>query len=504
MIEKPDSPKDWTSDESPIARQKASWSLYDDYPKEDIEQTDMFRPFFRRKRTWLVILGMLLFGAAFFFIPVEVQQHAESTLDSGKVRLGLGVFAFIAFLWLTEALPLAATALLVPVLASLTGLMDVKRALSDFANPLIYLYLGGFALAAAMSYQGLDRWIANRIILLGRGSFLKASLMLFLVTAAFSMWMSNTATTAMMIPLVMGILSKLDADVKTTRRNGVFLLLGVAYSASIGGIGTVVGSPPNGIAAQQMGLGFVDWMKFGIPTVLVLLPVMILLVYWMCRPRVGEKIEVEQEAFTFNPHRIATLVIFLATALCWVFSRPLGKIIGVDSGLDTIIAISAVLVLLYFRVVRWRDIDRTTDWGVLLLFGGGITLSSVLKVSGASLYLARVFVDLVSGMPLIFVIAAVVMFVIFLTELSSNTATAALLVPIFYVVAGEMGFPVAKIIVPIAVAASCAFMLPVATPPNAIVFGTGRVPQREMMRVGVVLNLTFVVVLALLSQVFLK
>lgn len=490
--------------DSPIAHQKASWRRNDDYPREDIEETDMFKPFLLRKRTWLVIVGMMLFCATFFFLPVEIQEQAKQSLDTGRVRLGMGIFLFVAFLWLTEALPLAATALLVPVLASITGLMDVKRALSDFANPLIYLYLGGFALAAAMSYQGLDRWIANRIIRLGSGSFFKTSFMLFIVTAAFSMWMSNTATTAMMIPLVVGILSKLDVDTQTAQRNSVFLLLGVAYSASVGGIGTVVGSPPNGIAAQQMGIGFLDWMKFGVPTVVVLLPVMFVLVFWLCRPTMGKRIEVKDERFQFNTHRIVTLLIFLATALCWVFSRPIGKWLGVGSGLDTIIALAAVLMLLYFRVVRWRDIDRTTDWGVLLLFGGGITLSSVLKVSGASLYMARIFVDVVSGMPLIVVIAAVVTFVIFLTELSSNTATAALLVPIFYVVAGEMGFPVAKIIVPIAVAASCAFMLPVATPPNAIVFGTGKVPQREMMRVGIVLNLTFVLILALLSQLFLR
>ena len=493
-----------TSHELPAAKHKASWDQHHDYPREDVEETDMFRPFFSRKRTWLVIAGLGLFFSLLYFLPVDVQRNAEETLEPGRVRLGLGIFAFIAFLWLTEAMPLAATALLVPVLASVTGLMDVKAALSNFSNPLIYLYLGGFSLAAAMSYQGLDRWIANRIIRVGRGSFLKVSLMLFIVTAGFSMWMSNTATTAMMIPLVLGVLSKLKGDDEMIRRNGLFLLLGVAYSASIGGIGTVVGSPPNGIAAQQMGIGFLDWMKFGIPTVLILLPCMFLLVYWLCRPQSANNLEIKEEAFHFNAHRIATLVIFGATALCWVFSRQIGQWIGVSNGLDTIIAIVAVLVLLYFRVVRWRDIDRATDWGVLLLFGGGITLSSVLKTSGASLFLARVFVDGITGLPVILIIALVVMFVIFLTELSSNTATAALLVPIFYVVAIEMGFPAAKIVVPLAVAASCAFMLPVATPPNAIVFGTGRVSQREMMRVGIVLNLTFVIILALLSIVLLK
>ena len=464
------------------------------YPREDVEGTDMFRPFFRRRRTWLVVSGLVALVVAALWLRPEVP--ADAGLDSGQVGIGMGIFICIAFLWLTEALPLAATALLVPVLAVVTRVMDVKSALSGFAHPLIFLFFGGFALASAMAYQGLDRWIANRIVQAGNQSFMRISLLLFGVTALLSMWMSNTATTAMMMPLVLGILGQMASG----GRNAVFLLLGVAYSASVGGIGTLVGSPPNAIAAQKLGIGFGEWMRFGVPAVIVLLPLMILVLWWTCRPEHLGRVDIRKEAFAFNWHRVVTLLIFAATALCWMGGAFLGKWLGIGDAVDTVIALVAVLALLYFRVVRWRDIDRGTDWGVLLLFGGGITLSTVLGKTGASLFLATGFSSLVGTWPGILVIAAVVMFVIFLTELSSNTATAALMVPIFFAVAGELGLEAGKLVIPLALAASCAFMLPVATPPNAIVFGTGKVPQREMMRVGLALNLVFVVALTLLAR----
>lgn len=465
------------------------------YPKEDVEGTDMFRPFLRRKRTWLVITGIVLLLLLVFGYRPETPAHLG--LDPAKVGIGVGIFACIAFLWLTEALPLAATALLVPLLASMSGLMDLKTALAGFAHPLIFLFFGGFALASAMAYQGLDRWIARTVVRLGKGSFLRVSLLLFAATALLSMWMSNTATTAMMMPLVLGILGRAGAG---KGRSTEFLLLGVAYAASVGGIGTLVGSPPNAIAAQKLGIGFAEWMRFGIPAVLVLLPLMALVLWTVCRPDLKRIASVDGEPFVFNWHRRMTLAIFAATALCWIFGAKLGAWLGIGDAIDTVVALFAVLALLYFRVLRWRDVDRGTDWGVLLLFGGGITLSNVLGTSGTSMFLAHRFVSLVEHWPAFLVVCAVVAFVIFLTELSSNTATAALMVPIFASVAAELDMMPAKLVIPLALAASCAFMLPVATPPNAIVFGTGMVPQRRMMRVGLVLNLSFIAVLTLLAM----
>ncbi|PID67034.1 MAG: Anion transporter [Gammaproteobacteria bacterium] len=461
----------------------------------------MFAPFFKRKRTWLVIAGFVIFAIMLLIMPIEAKQQATEKLDIHSVRIGLGIFACIAFLWLTEALPLSATALLVPILAIVTGVFDVKAALSAFAHPLIFIFFGGFALASAMAYQGVDRWIANRVVIAGRGSLIVSSALLFSATAFLSMWMSNTATTAMMIPLVLGILSQAKSgDDEADHKTAIFLLLGVAYAASVGGIGTIIGSPPNGIAAKAMGISFIDWMKFGIPSVLLLLPLMFIVLLIVSKPSTKQPITINKEKFVFNWHRIAVLLIFACTALAWIFSKKIGAVIGVSKYMDTLIALSAVIAVLYFRVVRWRDIDHGTDWGVLLLFGGGLTLSAIMKKTGASLFLARGFSDLVADLPIILIVAAVIAFIIFLTELSSNTATAALFVPIFMAVSEQMGIVPAQLVIPLALAASCAFMLPIATPPNAIVFGTGRIPQKSMMRIGLVLNIVFIIALTLLSQ----
>jgi sodium-dependent dicarboxylate transporter 2/3/5 len=470
----------------------------DRYPREDVEATDMFAPFFRRRRTWLVLVGFGLLALCGWWLPLPMEDHAISGLSPAQVRIGLGIFTCIAFLWLTEAMPLAATALLVPLLAALTGVSSLEDSLASFANPLIFVFFGGFALAAAMAYQGVDRWLAQRLVQAGRGHFLRVAVLLFASTAFLSMWMSNTATAALMLPLALGIIGRLDAA-GTVPPNRIFLLLGVAYAASVGGLGTIIGSPPNGIAAKALGLGFAEWLAFGVPSVLALLPAMIGVLYLICRPSRGILIQLETEEFSFNWHRRMTLTIFSAAALCWIFGAKFAAMLGITSSWDTLVALAAVFALLYFRVVRWRDIDRGTDWGVLLLFGGGLALSEVLRDTGASLYLARLLSSGVEGWSAIWVIAAVVAFVIFLTELTSNTATAALLVPIFYSMAGEVGMDAPKLVIPLALAASCAFMLPVGTPPNALVFATGMVPQKQMMRTGLVLNLVFIVLLTALS-----
>ena len=453
-----------------------------------------------RKSLGLFLVALLLLGGIGFGMTLDPHGAALKELDPVKVRVGLGIFACIAFLWLTEALPLAVTALLVPVLACVFGLMDVKASLAGFADPLIFLFFGGFAMASALSSQGLDRWIAHRIVHAGKGDFLTISYLLFGATAAISMWVSNTATTAMMLPLALGILRQLPAG-EGSSRNAVFLLLGIAYAASVGGIGTLVGSPPNGIAAAKLGIGFMDWLKFGVPAVLILMPLLVVVLKWMCRPEKIRLPDLTDIHFTFDRQRILTLGIFVLTAACWILSEPLAKRLGVTGSFDTLVAMVAVLALVATGVVRWKQIDVGTDWGVLILFGGGITLSTIVGQTGASLFMARVFSGWVGGWPVPLLIGAVIFFTIFLTELTSNTALAALMVPIFFSISGELGIVPAELILPMTIAASTGFMMPVGTPPNAIVFATGRVRQREMMRVGLVLNLAFVVALTLLARI---
>lgn len=473
--------------------------IHGQYPVEDFD-TEIFDPIFRRKRTWLILSAFAIFFLITIFFTPDVSGNDK--LVAEKITIGFAIFICIAFLWLTEAMPLAATSLLVPVLAALTGVFDVKTALSNFSHPLIFIFFGGFALASALAYQSIDKWVANRIVLASKGNMLVAAIFLFCATAFLSMWMSNTATTAMMIPLILGIVNQIkNPDEEVRKRTGIFFLLGVAYAASVGGMGSIVGSPPNGIAAKQLGISFSEWLAFGVPAVIVLLPIMIALLWFLLKPDFSDSIKLKKMEFVWSQPRVLTIGIFVATAACWIFSRQLSGLVGITKSFDTVVAICAVLILLGTRVTRWRDIDNGTDWGVLFLFGGGITLSAVLKATGTSLYLAQIFANSVDGWPVILVIGAVILFVIFLTELSSNTATAALFVPVFYSVATEMGIAPSTLVLSLALAASCAFMLPVATPPNAIVFGTGKVPQKTMMRVGLVLNIIFIGLLTLMSLV---
>jgi sodium-dependent dicarboxylate transporter 2/3/5 len=445
-----------------------------------------------------VTIGIALMLAIALFLPLAPEAKALEGLDPGLVRLGLALFVGIAFLWMTEALPLAITALLVPVLAAVMGLSGVKDSLASFAAPPIFLFLGGFALASALSAQGIDRWLAGKLAQLGKGKFVPVCLYLFAGTALLSMCVSNTATTAMMIPLALGIISQFRTE-GAAPKNTYFLLLGVAYAASIGGLGTIVGSPPNGIAAKALGVSFSEWLKIGIPAVLVLLPAMVATLHFLLKPsNEGGAIEVKAERFDFTPQRKITLAIFTAAALGWIFGTPLGKLLGI-SDIDTWVALAAIGLLAATQVVSWQEIQNGTDWGVLLLFGGGLALSAVLGSSGASLFMARLLGGAMGAWPLWAIIMGVVTFVIFLSELASNTATAALLVPIFMAMALEFDVDAAKLVLPVTIAASCGFMLPVGTPPNAMVFATGRIPQRSMIRVGFVMDLVFIALITALS-----
>ena len=448
-----------------------------------------------------ILIGFALM-AAVLFLPLEKLTIMDG-LDASRVRLGLGIFVCIAFLWISEALPLAATALMVPLLSVLTGVNGVRESVAPFANPLIVIFFGGFALATAMAVQGLDRWVAISLVRFGRGRFLPVAALIFCGTAFLSMWMSNTATAAMMLPLALGILSQMEPGEKS-HRNRVFLLLGLAYAASIRGLGTVIGSPPNVIAAARLDLTFAQWMLFGLPVVILGVPLMASILWWIWRPDNELRIEIQSETFHFHWRRIAMLAIFITAAGCWVFGAPLGALIGVESEMDSLVALGLVFLLLFFRVVEWRHINSGTDWGVLLLFGGGLALSGVLSSTGASEFLARLLTTLTGGWPLFLLAAAVVTFVTFVTfvtELASNTAVAALFVPIFYALALEQELAPGQLVLPLALAASCAFMMPVATPPNALVYGTGHIEQRAMMRSGIRMNAAFIILLAILSMI---
>lgn len=447
------------------------------------------REWFLHRNSLIILADIALFLALYHWLPYE-----------SNVVLGLSMLVFIAVLWLTEALHVTVTAILVPVLAVLLGIFDTQAALNNFANPIIFLFLGGFALAATMHHQGLDKVIAEKVLTLAYGKMNVAVFMLFGVTALLSMWISNTATAAMMLPLALGVLSKVDADKQ--RNTYVFVLLGIAYSANIGGIATLVGSPPNAIAAAEVGLSFTEWMKFGLPTALLMLPIAIGLLFLLLKPNLSGSFALQHAPIDWDKGKVVTLAIFGLTVLLWIFSTPVNALLGGFNSFDTLVALGAILMVSFARVVHWKEIQKTADWGVLLLFGGGLCLSNVLKQTGTSVFLANTLSQLVADMGIFVVVLAIAIFVVFLTEFASNTASAALLIPVFATVAEVFGMSPVLLSVLIAIAASCAFMLPVATPPNAIVFASGHIKQSVMMRVGLYLNIACIGLLTMIAMLF--
>ncbi|MFN3712377.1 MAG: SLC13 family permease [Alcanivoracaceae bacterium] len=421
-------------------------------------------------------------------LALVVAVVASFGPDDPAARAGVALFALAGTLWLTEAISLTYTALLIPLLGVALGLADVRTALSGFANPVIGLFLGGFALAAALSVHGIDRWIAHRLMTLAHGNAMAAALLLALATSLLSMWISNTAAAAMMLPIALGLSVPLA---ERFPRYQLFVLLALAWAANIGGMATLVGSPPNAITAAALGWSFDDWLKVGIPMYLLLLPLAMGVLFMVIRPERNLPSVKAGEAIAFPRHRAAiiTVIIFLVTVSLWVFGKPVAGLLGIKSDFDTWVALLAIALLGVSGTLQWSQIEKQANWGVLLLFGGGITLSTLMQSSGASAWMATGISQVLPADHPWLLYLLVALFVIFLTELVSNTASAALLVPLFMPVAVVVGADPITTAAIIGIAASCAFMLPVATPPNALAFGTGCIPQQQMIRAGIRMNL---------------
>lgn len=461
-------------------------------PPENLSLESAQAPITSFRGLIIAVIAAVVSFAAYYVLPYDDMANR-----------GLAILLFVGILWFTEAIHITVTALMVPLLAIFFKIPDIntKVAFASFADPIIYVFFGGFALATALHMQRLDRKIAMWVISLSRGNMFVAVLLIFGVTAFLSMWISNTATAAMMLPLALGLMGHLDRE--KDRNTFVFVLLGIAYCASIGGLGTLVGSPPNAIAAKTLELDFAAWMKFGIPVMLVLLPVMLGVLFVMLKPNLHERVSLEQtEEIPWTLHRVITVIIFMITAVSWIFGKQISKILEIKS-IDSVIAVTAAVAVVLFGTVRWRAVARNTDWGVLMLFGGGIALSNLMDKSGASAALGNEVAQTFGSAAPLMVIVVVAAFIVFLTEFTSNTASAALLVPVFATIAAQMGMPKEVLVMIIGIGASCAFMLPVATPPNAIVFGTGLIRQKEMMRVGMVLNLLSIIVVSIWAYLFL-
>ena len=413
---------------------------------------------------------------------------------SAQENRGLALLIFIGILWLTEAFNITVTSLMVPVVAIGLGLINTQKALAPFSTPIIYMFFGGFVVAAVLQIQNLDKIIANYIIRLAKGNLKLSITYLFTATTFLSMWINNTAVAAMMLPLTMGMLKGINAE--KNHRLYAFVLLGMAFSASIGGIGTLVGSAPNAILASQIQVTFTEWLGYGFPVMVLLVPSMIFSLWVILRPDFSVDFNPSLEKVSFNRKNIITLIIFIGMAIMLLFSSLLNPWISAFLELpkkienfDTVIALCVVIFICISGVATWKEIQERVEWGVLVLFGGGLTLSIVMKDSGASKIMADSIVQFVQTKPIWVLCFVITAFIIFLTEFTSNTASAALIMPIVISVAQSMNLPPIALAAIIACGASCAFMLPIATPPNAIVFATGNVKQLDMAKVGLILNL---------------
>lgn len=466
-------------------------------------------------------VGLALGGVLFLLMLI---LPAPAGLDASAWRVA-ATGVLMATWWVTEAIPIPATALLPLALFPLLGVTDIRGAAAPFANPIIYLFLGGFLIARAMEATGLPRRIAlSSIQLLGaRPRSIIAGVM---VSCAFlSMWVSNTATALMMLPIGLSLVALMpEGEGEERRRFGTALMLGIAYGCSIGGMGTLIGTPPNAFLAGFMlesygvTIGFAEWMLLGVPLVLVGLPlcfVVLTRVAFPIRTRElpGGRDLVDREARALGSLSSAekrVAAVFVVTALAWMTRPLLVEHVAWLGGLsDAGIAMSAALALFILpagepngrRLLDWR-LARDTPWGILILFGGGLSLAAAIETTGLSAWLGS-GVGGLTGWPLPLLMLAIVIAVIVLTELTSNTATAATFLPVLGGVAMGLGRDPLLLAVPAALAASGAFMLPVATPPNAIVYGSGAVGIEDMVRAGIWLNALFAVLITVASYVLL-
>ena len=434
-----------------------------------------------------------------------------------------GVGIFMAILWITEAVPIPVTALLPLVLFPLLGISDIKAAAAPYSNPIIFLFMGGFIIALGMERWNLHRRLALNIIHV-IGTKPKSIIAGFMIAAAFlSMWVSNTATTMMMLPIGLSVVELAEASSGSERNAaglsafGTALLLSIAYASSIGGLGTLIGTPPNALLAAFLSenynyhIGFVRWMSVGIPLVLVGIPLTFLLLTSVLFPiklktlpggREFISAELAQMGDITRPEKMVAAV-FAGVALLWI-TRPLTArwVHGLsDAGIAILGAVLMFFLPVNFKkglfLLDWRH-TRRLPWGILLLFGGGLSLATAISRTGLSTWIGHKL-GLLSHWPVLFIVVIATAIVILLTELTSNTATTAAFLPIMASVALGIGQNPLLLVIPTTLAATCAFMLPVATPPNAIVFGSGQITIPQMARAGILLNLMFIALISLMS-----
>ncbi len=429
---------------------------------------------------------------------------------STPISLTIAITAWTGYYWITEALPIPVTSLMPFALLPMAGVIDHKAAASSLGSHVILLLMGAFMLAVAIEKSQVHKRIAFFMLsVIGGKSAKRIILAIMITSAALSMWISNTATVVALLPVVIALCASTD-----NRQFKIALLLGLAYSASVGGVGTLIGTPPNVIFASvyeqfaNREYGFITWMKLAVPIIIVAIPVMAL---WLSR---GICLDAEiklPKAGKWDVAEIRVLVIFALVAMAWVFRKePFGGwsgLLNMPNVGDSTIALFGVVAMAMTsngkgkRLLEWTD-AKDIPWGMLLLFAGGICIAKAFVASGLSDLLGQGFVSL-GALPLLLCLFLLAIGVSFLTEITSNTATATLLMPVIASAAIALELPIELLMVPVVISCSCAFCLPVATAPNSIVFASGEVTIPDMVRQGIVLNVLVAAIVAVMSYLIL-
>ena len=456
----------------------------------------------------LAFLGVLAF-------PGELITEAMDPV--------VAVAVWMIIWWISEAVSISVTALLPLALFPLLGIMDIKSVSANYANPIVFLFFGGFVIALALEKVQLHRRIALSILKITGTKANGIVLGFMIATALMSMWISNTASTVVMLPIAVSVITLLMDDADGFTRNdqnfALAIMLGIAFSANIGGMSTLIGTPPNSVMlaflneTYQIDIGFFQWMKLGVPFSLIMLAVAYFFIVKVFYPNhlgvIGSSgAVIQQELDKLGPMsrgEKVVLVIFLLTAIAWMLRSAINNWIPGLGLTDTTISMIAAVAMFVVPInlkkgsfpLEWVDTSRL-PWGILILFGGGLALASGLTEGG--------FIDMIGdyiaskeNWSVIVVTSVLIAIMLFMTELMSNVALVTILVPLVVGIAIGMDTPILKMVIPVTLASSCAFMLPMATPPNAIVFASGHIRVHQMARIGVVLNVLAIGLLILVA-----
>ncbi|MEM8510025.1 MAG: DASS family sodium-coupled anion symporter [Bacteroidota bacterium] len=452
-----------------------------------------------------------------------VFSNLPFQLVSEKGDAVIAVALWMLFWWITEAVSISVTALLPLLLFPLLKILPIAEVGANYGSPIVFLFFGGFVMALALEKVNLHKRIALNIIRLTGTTPNKVVLGFMIATAALSMWISNTASTVVMLPIALSVINLLindeDGFTQKDQNFALSVMLGIAFSANAGGIATVIGTPPNSVLIglleneYNIQISFLKWMTLGLPFSITMIGIIYLvLVKWMF-PNSGLQFTASKEVIQNELQRLGptsgkekrVLLIFGITVFLWVFRTLINSIFPQLALSDTMISIFAAIALFSIPynlkkgdfIIHWRDTSKLA-WGILILFGGGLALAKGMSVSG--------IVDLVangiaqSDISILFTAALLILLMLFMTELMSNVALVAVLAPVVAGIAIGLGIPMLYLLIPVTMASSCAFMLPMATPPNAIVFASGYVKVPQMAKAGIFLNLIAVALLILVFQ----